>query len=260
MKLVLGVSYCGHDYFGWQRQSHSNNTVQHYIDKALSAVAAETITSVCAGRTDSGVHATQQVIHIETKAIRTPRGWQMGANTQLPKNIRINWAQPVTEDFHARFSAKYRRYQYIIEDNSSGNAIFSRQLSPYRFKLNEDLMHQAAQYLLGEQDFSAFRASQCQSKSTYRHIDFINVYRKKQFIIIDVQANAFLYHMVRNIVGSLLWVGQQKKPPRWIDKLLKQKDRCLAAPTAIANGLYLVEVGYDSVYNVPVNQALLPFV
>lgn len=260
MKLAFGISYCGRDYYGWQKQSHTDNTVQYHIEQALSAVANEDISLVCAGRTDSGVHATGQVIHIETTAVREQRGWKMGANTRLPKNIRVNWVQDVPDDFHARFSANYRRYQYIIEDDCNGNAIFDGLVTPYRYKLDSNIMHEAAQALLGEQDFSSFRAAQCQSNTANRHIDFVKVYRKEQFVIVDIQANAFLYHMVRNIVGSLLLIGQGKKPPSWLSELLQAKDRRLAAATAIANGLYLVEVGYNSVYNIPTGNHALPFI
>lgn len=259
MKLALGVSYQGSNYYGWQKQSHSNNTVQYHVEKALSFVADEVVTLACAGRTDSGVHATGQVIHIETNANRQPHSWQMGTNSQLPRDIRIEWVAAVPADFHARFSARYRRYQYVIEDNSVGNAIFNGQVTAIREKLDSEAMHQAAQCLLGEQDFSSFRAAQCQSKTPFRHIDFIRVYRKGRFIIVDIQANAFLYHMVRNIVGSLLLIGKGKKPITWLSDVLSAKDRREAAATSIANGLYLIEVGYDSVYNLPLGGKQLPF-
>ncbi|PID66647.1 MAG: tRNA pseudouridine(38-40) synthase TruA [Gammaproteobacteria bacterium] len=260
MKLALGVSYCGRHYYGWQRQSHTHNTVQHYIELALSTVADETVNVCCAGRTDSGVHASGQVIHFSTNALRDLRGWKMGTNTQLPKDIRIHWVRAVADDFHARFSAKYRRYHYIIEDNSSGNAIFNGLVTPCRYALDAEAMQQAAQVLVGEHDFSSFRAAQCQSQTPNRHVDFIRVYRNGQFVIIDIQANAFLYHMVRNIVGSLLLIGQGKKEVAWLNKVLQERNRCLAGTTAGANGLYLVEVGYDSVYNIPAGNHPLPFI
>ncbi len=259
MKIALGVSYCGRDYYGWQKQSHTSNTVQHYVEQALSIVANEEINLCCAGRTDSGVHATGQVIHIETTAIRKADSWKMGANTQLPKDIRINWVQEVSDDFHARFSANYRRYHYVIEDKSCGNAILNGLISPCKFPLDTDLMHNAAQILIGEKDFSTFRAAQCQSNTANRRVDFINIYRSKNFIIVDIQANAFLYHMVRNIVGSLLLIGQGKKDISWLEEVLVNKNRKLAAATAPASGLYLVEVGYDSKYGVP-NNYYLPFI
>lgn len=259
MKLALGVSYNGRDYYGWQKQSHSNNTVQYHVEKALSFVADEPLALVCAGRTDSGVHGTGQVIHIETSAYRKSYSWQMGANSQLPRDIRIEWVTGVSADFHARFSAHYRRYQYVIEDNSVGNAIFHGQVTPVREKLDVSAMHQAAQCLLGEQDFSSFRAAQCQSNTPFRRVDFVRVYRNGGFVIVDIQANAFLYHMVRNIVGSLLQIGKGKKPITWLSAVLSAQNRREAAATAVASGLYLIEVGYDSVYNLPRGGKQLPF-
>ncbi len=259
MKLAFGVSYCGKNYYGWQKQAHSDNTVQYHVERALSQVADHSVELVCAGRTDSGVHATGQVIHIETHANRPLRGWQMGVNTQLPRDIRINWAMEVPDDFHARFSATARRYHYIIEDSSIGNAIFTGLIASYRYSLDSEKMHEAAQYLLGENDFSSFRAAQCQSNRPFRHIDFINVSRQGSYVVIDIQANAFLYHMVRNIVGALVEVGRGKQSPEYLAALLAAKDRTVAPPTFIADGLYLVEVVYDSVYNIPRIEKALPF-
>lgn len=260
MRLAAGVSYCGKDYYGWQKQSHSNNTVQNHVEKALSRVADHLVITQCAGRTDSGVHATGQVVHFETTSERSLFAWKKGSNTYLPKAIRIDWVCGVNDDFHARFSASYRRYQYIIEDNSGGNALFHDLITPYRYPLNTELMHVGAQNLIGENDFSSFRAAQCQSNTPYRHIDHLRVYRHQQFVVIDIQANAFLYHMVRNIVGALLVVGCGKQAPEWIADLLAARDRCQAPATSIASGLYLVEVGYNSVYNIPKGNTILPFV
>ncbi|MGY0398754.1 MAG: tRNA pseudouridine(38-40) synthase TruA [Ostreibacterium sp.] len=259
MRLAFGISYCGKGYYGWQKQLHSSNTIQYWLEKALSAVANQSITSYSAGRTDSGVHATGQVIHIETDAIRSLHGWQMGVNTHLPVNIRVNWVAEVSDNFHARFSANYRRYQYIIEENSIGHALFAGLITPYRHTLVVEKMHEAAQYLLGENDFSSFRAAQCQSNTSYRHIDAISVIRKNQYVIVDIQANAFLYHMVRNIVGALFLVGEEKQSPKWMGELLAKKCRQLAPATAIADGLYLVEIGYSLRYNIVKGGKLLPF-
>lgn len=258
-KIAFGISYCGKGYYGWQKQAHSNNTVQHHVDSALSVVANHQIESVCAGRTDSGVHGTGQVIHIQTDAERTQRSWKMGVNTNLPKNIRVDWVYPVDDDFHARFSATYRRYQYIIIDDSVGSAIFDGLVTPCRYQLDVHSMHEAAQALLGENDFSSFRAAQCQSNTPNRYIEHIRVYRAKQCIVVDIQANAFLYHMVRNIVGALLVVGQGKQPSDWLGELLLKKNRRLAPATAPADGLYLVEVGYPDADNIPTSPIALPF-
>ncbi len=254
------MSYCGKGYYGWQKQSHSDNTIQYYLDSALSGVANHKIESICAGRTDSGVHGTGQVVHIETSAERTMHGWKMGANSNLPRNIRVDWVMPVSDDFHARFSAKYRRYHYVIADNSIGSAIFDALVTPCRFPLNEKAMHDAAQALLGENDFTSFRAAQCQSNTPNRCIEHIHVYRAHSFVIVDIQANAFLYHMVRNIVGALLMIGQGKYRASWLKELLDKKDRTLAPATALADGLYLVEVGYEPSNNIPIGVVELPFI
>ncbi len=260
MRLAMGVAYRGTHYYGWQKQQHSNNTIQYHVEKSLSQLANHPIDTVCAGRTDTGVHSTGQVIHFDTHAIRDLLSWKKGTNTNLPYDIRICWVLEVALDFHARFSADYRRYQYIIADNCSGNAIFNELITPCRYLLDAEKMHHAAQYLVGEQDFSSFRAAQCQSKTAFRHIDFIRVYRNKGLIIVDIRANAFLYHMVRNIVGALITVGRGKYPPEWLAALLAEKNRNKAPATAIAKGLYLVEVGYQTVYNIPVGGESLPFV
>lgn len=258
-RIVMGISYRGNRYNGWQRQSHCPETVQKYLDMALSAVANESIATVCAGRTDAGVHGTGQVVHFDSIAERSDYGWQMGTNTHLPKDIRVNWVRRVDEMFHARFSACYRRYHYVIEDDSVGNAIFEGLLTVYRYPLEPDNMHNAAQCLLGEHDFSSFRAAQCQSKTPFRHVDFVNIKRQGRFVVVDIQANAFLYHMVRNIVGALLLVGQGKQSADWLAELLVAKERRKAPATAPADGLYLVEVGYDNVYNLPTGGFELPF-
>ncbi len=259
-KLAFGVSYCGRAYYGWQKQSHSDNTIQHHVDYALSFVANHPVESICAGRTDSGVHGTGQVIHMETEAVRSLQSWKMGVNTNLPRDIRIDWVVPVDSDFHARFSAHYRRYQYVIADESLGSAIFHGLVTPCRHRLDERAMHEAAQVLLGEQDFSSFRAAQCQSNTAQRYVEHITVYRSHGFVVVDIQANAFLYHMVRNIVGSLLVIGQGKKSALWLKELLDKRDRRQAPATALADGLYLVEVGYSSSYNIPLGGVELPFI
>ncbi len=251
MRIAMGVSYRGNAYNGWQRQPHCPSTVQEQLENALSRVANAPVETLCAGRTDTGVHATGQVIHFDTAAERSAYGWQMGANTNLPKDIRVDWVREVTSDFHARFSAHYRRYHYVIEDNSVGNAIFHGLITPWRTALDVERMHAGGQYLLGEQNFSSFRAAQCQSNTAFRHIDFIAVKRYGKRVVVDIQANAFLYHMVRNIVGALLVVGQGKRPPEWMAALLGAQDRRQAPATAPADGLYLVAVGYAEACGLP---------
>lgn len=259
-QVALGISYRGTHYYGWQKQKHSDNTVQYHVERALSHVADHSVELVCAGRTDSGVHGLGQVIHISTPAQRSSHGWVRGANSHLPRDIRVNWAKVVADDFHARFSAIYRRYQYVIADKSLGNAVFDGLVTCHRYALDEKLMHEAAQCLLGEQDFSSFQAAQCQSQTPFRYIDFVHVYRVRGFVIIDIQANAFLYHMVRNIAGALMLVGSGKEPITWLSEVLLAKDRTQSAATAKAHGLYLIEVGYAKEHQIPVGYSPLPFV
>ncbi|RKS84738.1 tRNA pseudouridine(38-40) synthase [Orbus hercynius] len=250
MKIALGIEYDGSKYSGWQRQQHVSS-VQQKIEEALSRIADETITVFCAGRTDAGVHATGQVIHFETEANRPINAWAMGTNTHLPSNIAIKWAQTVDESFHARFSAQARRYRYIIYNHHYRHAILNQGITHYYIPLNEVKMHQAAQYLLGENDFSAFRAAQCQSLSPWRNIHHISVTRFDRYLVIDIQANAFVHHMVRNIVGSLIEVGNGHQTEAWIRDLLLSQDRTQAAATAKPDGLYLVDVIYPAQFELP---------
>lgn len=250
MKIALGIEYDGSHYFGWQRQGEVES-VQQKLEEALSIVANEPIEVFCAGRTDSGVHSTGQVVHFETNANRPMQAWCFGVNANLPDDIAVKWAVEVSDDFHARFSATARRYRYIIFNNNLRSAILPKGVSHYHEDLDEQKMHQAGQFLLGEKDFSAFRASKCQSHSPWRNVHHLNVSRQGKYVIVDIQANAFVHHMVRNIVGSLIEVGQGKQPVEWIRWLLEQKDRKLAAPTAKAEGLYLVKVYYPEHFGIP---------
>ena len=249
-KIALGIEYDGSGYFGWQRQQHVDS-IQQRLESALSVIANETITVFCAGRTDAGVHATGQVIHFETTAQRAQGAWTMGVNSHLPDNIAVRWAKSVDDSFHARFSATARRYRYVIYNHRYRPAILANGVSHYYLPLNEIFMHQAAQYLLGENDFSSFRAAQCQSRTPWRNIHHIAVTRQGEYVIVDIKANAFVHHMVRNIVGSLLEVGAGNQPPQWIDEILKAKDRTQAAATAKPEGLYLVQVDYPLEYQIP---------
>lgn len=250
MKIALGIEYDGSAYFGWQRQQNVPSVQQH-LEQALSKIANEPITVFCAGRTDAGVHATGQVVHFETNVFRDQVAWTMGVNANLPKNIAVRWATEVEDEFHARFSALARRYRYIIYNHKYRPAILGAGLSHYHMPLDAEKMHRAAQFLLGENDFSAFRAAQCQSKSPWRNVHHIQVSRSHAYIIIDIKANAFVHHMVRNIVGSLLEVGYGNQPEEWMAVLLASKDRTQAAATAKAEGLYLVEVDYPEAYRLP---------
>lgn len=242
-KLALTVEYDGSAYCGWQRQAHSPSVQQH-LEEALSFVADEPIELVCAGRTDTGVHACEQVAHFETAVERTNRSWLLGANCRLPRDIRISWINHVPDDFHARFSAIARSYRYIILNTPVASALFHNKVCWEHQVLDDVMMHAAAQLLLGEHDFSAFRAAGCQAKSPCRRIESFNVTRKGDLIYLDVKANAFLHHMVRNLSGSLMAIGKQDYSIDWILSVLQQGDRRLAAKTAPASGLYFVRAFY----------------
>lgn len=255
MKFAACIEYDGTPFYGWQRLSHGS-TVQAHVEQALSQVAAEPISVVCAGRTDSGVHGVGQVIHFETTASRPERGWLFGTNAHLPDAIAMRWIQPVSDDFHARFSARFRRYRYIILNRAARPAILQGRVYWQYAPLDADAMHQAAQALIGEYDFSSFRAAGCQARHAVREIMEVRVSRQQDFIHVDIVANAFLHHMVRNIVGSLLKVGAAERPVTWIATLLAQRDRTLAGMTAPAAGLYFVYVDYPAHFGLPTTYTL----
>lgn len=250
MRIALGVEYDGHKLFGWQRQKDVPS-VQEYLEKALTIVANEPIEVQCAGRTDAGVHGTGQVVHFDTNAQRKLVAWTMGVNANMPDGIAVRWAHPVSDEFHARFSATARRYRYIIYNHAFRPAILAKGVSHYHNPLDEKRMHEAGQYLLGENDFSSFRAAHCQSLSPWRNLMHLNVTRHGPYIVIDIKANAFVHHMVRNITGSLIKVGMGAQEPEWIKWLLEQKDRNLAGATAKPEGLYLVDVDYPEEFALP---------
>jgi tRNA pseudouridine38-40 synthase len=250
MRIALGVEYHGAHYYGWQRQ-RDVPSVQEALEKALSQVANHPIEVQCAGRTDAGVHGTGQVVHFDTEVQRKTAAWTMGANANLPKDIAVRWAQEVPDSFHARFSATARRYRYVIYNDNLRPAILSAGVSHYHGDLCVERMHRAGQLLLGENDFTSFRAVHCQSRSPWRNVMHLQVTRHNRYVVIDIKANAFVHHMVRNIAGSLIAVGRGEQEPEWIQWLLEAKDRKLAAATAKAEGLYLVEVEYPQAFNLP---------
>ena len=250
MRIALGIEYDGANYYGWQRQKEVIS-VQEELEKALSIIANHSVTVNCAGRTDSGVHGTGQVVHFETTADRKEVAWTLGVNANLPDDIAVRWIKVVGEDFHARFSATSRRYRYIIYNSSFRPGILRSGLSHYHVPLDENKMQAAGQFVIGEHDFTSFRALHCQANSPVRTIEFLNVTRRGEFIIIDIKANAFLHHMVRNLAGSLIEIGKNKKPVDWLSILLELKDRSKAAATAKPGGLYLVEVDYPQQFNLP---------
>lgn len=244
------VQYQGGDFCGFQRQKHSPS-VQQELEEALSYVADCPIKLHCAGRTDTAVHASHQVIHFDTAAQRSGYSWIQGANSQLPDSIALIWADKITQDFHSRFSAEARTYRYIIDNSPTRPAIMAGAVTWIKKPLDISLMQGSCQYLLGEQDYSAFRGSGCQSNSPYRNVYQANVFRRGNLVIFEITANAFLLHMVRNIVGSLLEVGMERQQPLWIKQLLAQGDRCKSAATAAPDGLYLVAVDYPSKFGLP---------
>lgn len=258
MRIALGVEYDGGCYSGWQRQLHSAS-VQQEVEEALAKIADCHVRVHCAGRTDTAVHAQGQVIHFDTDSVRRERSWLLGGNTHLPDNIAFQWVKFVDDDFHARFSAYSRRYRYIILNRKSRSALLAGKVVNIRENLDAVLMHNAAQHLIGEHDFSSFRAQGCQAKHPMRTVLSINVSRRGDFITIDVIANAFLHHMVRNIAGSLMMVGHKKNPPEWIETLLALKDRTLAGVTAPPQGLYLVSVGYPEAFHLPASPEPIEF-
>lgn len=252
-RYALIIEYEGTAYAGWQRQSGAP-TVQEFLEVALSKIAASSIRVQAAGRTDTGVHALGQVVHFDSEVERHPKAWLRGANTHLPPDIRIHWAASVPDDFHARFSAESRRYRYLFYVAPVKSALYRNLAVWRRDDLDSRAMTAGAQYLLGEQDFSAFRSSDCGSPTAVRRVLCAEVRRVGRFVIFEIEANAFLHHMVRNIVGSLLKVGVRQCQPEWIKTLLQGRDRTVAGVTAPAAGLYLVAVKYPSSYAIPIRE------
>lgn len=250
-RIALCVSYKGAQYFGWQSQASGVPSVQHEVEQAISKVANHPVEIVCAGRTDKAVHASYQVVHFDTTVIRSERSWVFGCNANLPSDISISWARPVEDEFHARFSALSRRYNYFIYNHPIRPAHFSDQVTWCHYPLDADAMDRAAQCLLGEHDFSSFRAAGCQSKSPFRRLDKISVKRVSNMLLLDVSGNAFLHHMVRNIAGVLIKIGTGEMPESWCKEVLDQKDRTKASVTAPPFGLYLCDVEYPDQFNLP---------
>lgn len=250
MRYAAIVEYSGHTYAGWQFQAHMLS-VQQCLDEALSKLAATRIVTVCAGRTDAGVHGSHQVVHFDSATPRQDHAWLMGGNSLLPADIAIRWAGQVSSDFHARFSALARRYRYVILNRGGRPGLLAKRVTSVAEPLDEAAMQVAASYFLGEQDFSSVRAASCQAMTAWRNIHALSVSRQGEFIVVDIIANAFLHHMVRNIVGVLLAVGRGQQTPAWAQVLLKARDRRLAPATAAPDGLYLVGVRYPARFQLP---------
>jgi len=250
MRIALGIEYDGTAFLGWQSQN-DGRTVQGCVEQAISSVADEAIRVVCAGRTDTGVHATGQVIHFDSSARRGTDNWVRGANSNLPADIRIQWAAELDDEFHARYTARRRHYRYVILDRPSAPALLRSRVCWERLPLHVERMQLAARHLLGTHDFTSFRAAACQAKSPVRTIYRLDVARSGHCVYIDVVANAFLHHMVRCIAGVLIAVGRGEQTPEWVAQLLAARDRTAGGVNAPAGGLYLVNVVYLDRFKLP---------
>ena len=254
MRIALGIEYDGSAFSGWQIQKGNVPTVQATLEKALTKLADEKIFQCqVAGRTDSGVHATEQVIHFESSVSRSPRSWVLGSNRYLTQqNISVLWAHPVNNDFHARFSALRRRYRYIILARDIRPTFLKNQVAWYRGTLDLERMQRAAQFIQGEHDFTSYRTVHCQAKSPVKMVYFLNISQRGEYFFIDIEANSFLHHMVRNIAGVLLKIGSGEAEPDWAQEVLAAEDRSKGGKTAPPEGLYLTNVTYDKKFNLPI--------
>lgn len=253
-RIALGIEYDGSRYCGWQWQDHCVS-VQQRVEQALTAVADHPVRVSCAGRTDTGVHAYGQVVHFDTEAERPEHAWVLGGNANLPADITILWAKSVSTEFHARFSAFRRHYRYVIFNRSLRPAILTGRVSWEYRPLQLERMQEAAQFLLGEHDFSAYRALACQAKSPVRTLQRLDIDRSGEFVVLDLEANGFLHHMVRNIAGVLAKIGAGEAEPVWAREVLERRDRTRGGVTASPHGLYFVTAHYPAQFGIPV---LLP--
>lgn len=250
MRVALGIEYDGKPWCGWQSQADGCG-VQDQVENALSKVAGHAVRTHAAGRTDAGVHALAQVIHFDTVARRPISAWVRGVNAFLPGSIRVRWAHPVPEEFHARFSARQRSYQYVLVNQPVAPAILDGKAGWYHRPLDISAMQEAAGHLVGEHDFSAFRAAECQAKSPIKHLYQAEVDKIGDCLLFQFRASAFLHHQVRNMVGALVYVGSGRHGAQWMCNLLHERNRALAPPTFAAGGLYLVGVDYDAQWGLP---------
>lgn len=251
-RYALAIEYVGAAYRGWQLQAFDKvPTIQAEVERALSVIANHPVQVVCAGRTDAGVNASHQVVHFDAWVERPERAWVLGTNVHLPDDISVKWATEVPGCFHARFSAKERRYRYLIYTSPSRPAILAGGVTWTHRHLDVELMQEAAAHLLGEHDFTSYRAVGCQAKSPVREIRRLDVYRTGQLVVIDVSANAFLHHMIRNIAGVLMSVGAGERPTEWAREVLEARDRRQGGVTAPPDGLYFVDVRYPELFNLP---------
>ncbi len=250
MRIALGIEYDGSRFLGWQTQP-DGGTVQDAVENALAGIAAALVRVTCAGRTDSGVHACEQVVHFDTDAKRPGSAWVRGVNALLPDSVAVLWSRAVSTEFHARYSATSRSYRYVLVNRAVRPALCARRAGWYHQPLDIDAMREAAMRLVGEHDFSSFRSAECQAKSPVRVVEALDIARRGERIDLVVRANAFLHHMVRNIVGSLVYVGAGRRPAAWISEVLEARDRGRAAPTFSPDGLYLESVRYPAHWGLP---------
>ena len=250
-RIALGIEYKGARYRGWQRQESGVPSVQAALEKALSQVAAEPVSLMCAGRTDAGEHASGQVVHFDTRVERPLKAWIMGGNANLPPDISVTWAKVMPAEFHARFKAFARRYRYVIYNDPIRPAHLAEEVTWNHRPLDVARMREAAAHLVGTHDFTSFRAVQCQAKSPVKTVHHLEVIEHGRFIVIDVRANAFLHHMVRNFAGVLMTIGAGEREPGWVAEVLAARDRRAGGVTAHPYGLYLVQVEYPPEFELP---------
>lgn len=263
-RIVLGIQYDGQPWLGWQSQPHGQ-TVQDMLEKALQNIATHPISVSCAGRTDAGVHALEQVVHFDTDIERPINSWVRGVNAHLPKSIAVRWSKQLEkndgseQDFHSRYSARSRTYHYILYNNPVRSPLFAGRVGWVFRPLDVLKMREAAQYLIGQHDFSSFRATYCQAKSPVKEMHEITIQRQGDVLVFTFRASAFLHHMVRNIIGSLIVIGTGNQEPHWIRDVLQTRDRSIAAPTFMPDGLYLAKVEYDPKWGLPQQPAFFPW-
>jgi tRNA pseudouridine38-40 synthase len=250
MKIALGLEYDGSRFLGWQTQP-GGGTVQDALEAALAGIANTAVSTTCAGRTDRGVHAREQVVHFQTDAQRPPSAWVRGVNALLPDSVAVLWSHEVEDEFHARYDARARTYRYVLLNRPVRPALAARHVGWFHLPLDVARMREAAALLVGEHDFSAFRSSECQAKSPVRTLHSLAIEEGGERIDFVLRANAFLHHMVRNLVGTLVYVGKGKHPPGWAKEVLDSRDRGVAAPTFASEGLYLERVEYDLRFGLP---------
>ena len=250
MRIALGIEYHGSHFCGWQTQP-SGCGVQDHLEAALAHIAGQRVDTICAGRTDAGVHALEQVVHFDTHVERPPSAWVRGTNASAPAALAVLWAREVNPDFHARYSAVSRSYRYVLLNRAVRPALAAGRIGWFHLPLEIGPMREAAGLLVGEHDFSAFRSSECQARSPVRNLHRIDIERQGDYVFFDFSANAFLHHMVRNLVGTLVYVGKGRHEPEWAAEVLASRDRSKAAPTFDAAGLYLTRVDYAASSGLP---------